>query len=89
MDEMIINNKLRNSRDLTSDKQTEDQLLKEADYFALASHLLWTLWSINNARTSKIQFGYWEYGLTRLTAYGTHKKQVLRKYSTHTYNNIV
>lgn len=38
---------------------TEDHLLKEADYYALASHLLWTLWSINNARTSKIQFGYW------------------------------
>ena len=40
-------------------ESTEEQLIKEADCFALASHLLWTLWSINNARTSKIHFGYW------------------------------
>jgi choline/ethanolamine kinase len=38
---------------------TEDQLLMEADYFTLASHMLWTLWSINNAMTSQIKFGYW------------------------------
>ncbi|OTF83739.1 choline/ethanolamine kinase-like protein [Euroglyphus maynei] len=36
----------------------EEHLFKEIDLFALASHLLWTLWSINNARTSKISFGY-------------------------------
>ncbi|XP_054160921.1 choline/ethanolamine kinase-like [Oppia nitens] len=75
---------IKRSKDLTPGKETEDELMKEANCFTLASHMLWTLWSINNARTSKIQFGYWEYGLTRLTAYKSHKKQVLRKYcSTH------
>ena len=52
-------NKSRNLSALANQKATEDQLIKEADFFALGSHMLWTLWSINNGRTSKIQFGYW------------------------------
>ena len=34
------------------------QIMKEANYFALASHFLWTLWSINMAAKTAIQFGY-------------------------------
>jgi choline/ethanolamine kinase len=67
---------------------TEDQLIKEANYYTLASHFLWTLWSINNARNSKIQFGYLEYGKTRLTAYVNHKDQLLRKFSDQNLNNV-
>ena len=37
---------------------TEEHLLREAEFYALASHFLWILWSINNARNSKIAFGY-------------------------------
>ncbi len=33
-------------------------LLKEANYFALASHLYWTFWSIYMAKTSNIEFDY-------------------------------
>lgn len=36
----------------------EDSLIEEADCFALASHLMWTLWCINNAQSSNIKFGY-------------------------------
>lgn len=49
-------NKKGNNRKLSD---LEDVLLVEANAFVLASHMLWTLWSINNAFTSKIQFGYW------------------------------
>ncbi|KAJ6218794.1 hypothetical protein RDWZM_004606, partial [Blomia tropicalis] len=59
---------------------TEDHLLKEAEFYALASHFLWTLWSINNARTSKIAFGYLEYGKTRVDAYQKHKQYLTAKY---------
>ncbi|KAH9418669.1 hypothetical protein DERP_003995 [Dermatophagoides pteronyssinus] len=58
----------------------EEHLIKEVNFYALVSHLLWTLWSINNARTSKISFGYLEYGKTRLEAYQMHKKFVIEKY---------
>lgn len=58
----------------------EEHLIKEVDFYALATHLLWTLWGITNARTSKISFGYMEYGKTRLEAYHMHKKFVLEKY---------
>lgn len=37
----------------------EEHLLMEADSYTLASHLLWTLWAITYAYTSKIKFGYW------------------------------
>jgi choline/ethanolamine kinase len=60
---------------------TEDHLLTEADYYTLASHMLWTLWSINNALTSEIKFGYWEYGKTRLEEYLKHKNFLLKNLS--------
>ncbi|RWS02548.1 choline/ethanolamine kinase-like protein [Dinothrombium tinctorium] len=47
------------SGNLSKYQNTEEQLLKEAEYFTLASHMLWTLWSINNAYSSQIVFGYW------------------------------
>lgn len=34
------------------------QIMKEANYFALAAHFFWTLWSINMAASTNIQFGY-------------------------------
>ncbi|CAF1204355.1 unnamed protein product, partial [Rotaria sordida] len=46
-----------------------NQLMKEANYFALASHFFWALWSINMATSTTIKFGYMEYARTRLTAY--------------------
>lgn len=54
-------------------RNTAEHILMEADCFTLASHLLWTLWSINNAFNSEITFGYWEYGKVRLNAYLKHK----------------
>jgi len=34
------------------------QIMKEANYFALASHFFWTLWAINMATSTAIKFGY-------------------------------
>ncbi len=34
------------------------RIMKEANYFALASHFFWTLWAINMARSTTIKFGY-------------------------------
>lgn len=52
---------LKQSKELKFDPNTdtEEHLIKEADFYTLGSHLLWTLWSINNARASQISFGYW------------------------------
>jgi len=35
-----------------------NQIMKEANYFALASNFFWTLWSINMATSTAIKFGY-------------------------------
>ena len=34
------------------------QLMKEANYFTLASHFFWTLWAIHIATSTTIKFGY-------------------------------
>lgn len=34
------------------------EIMKEANYFALASHFFWTLWAINMATSTTIKFGY-------------------------------
>ncbi|KAM4618594.1 choline/ethanolamine kinase isoform 2-T2 [Polymixia lowei] len=38
--------------------QLEEDMLLEANRYALASHFLWGLWSIIQAKISKIEFGY-------------------------------
>lgn len=45
--------------DLNDPINSEDHLLIESNRFILASHLLWSLWSVMNAFTSPIEFGYW------------------------------
>ncbi|XP_010888701.2 choline/ethanolamine kinase [Esox lucius] len=52
----------------------EQQMLFEANRFALASHFLWGLWSIIQARISKIEFGYMDYAQSRFDAYFKQKK---------------
>lgn len=80
---LFIREYLKQSMAIKADEalDTEDHVVMEADFYALASHFMWTLWSINNARTSKIAFGYLEYGLTRLQAYRAHKQYLIEKYS--------
>ncbi|KAJ8003097.1 hypothetical protein DPEC_G00165830 [Dallia pectoralis] len=52
----------------------EQQMLFEANRFALASHFLWGLWSIIQARISKIEFGYMDYANSRFDAYFKQKR---------------
>jgi len=59
------------------EKAVVEKILNEIRYYTLASHLLWTLWSINNAVTTQISFGYWEYGKCRLDSYLAHKNKML------------
>uniref|UniRef100_A0A8C6WWS7 ethanolamine kinase n=1 Tax=Neogobius melanostomus TaxID=47308 RepID=A0A8C6WWS7_9GOBI len=39
-------------------KRVEEDMIIEANRYALASHFLWGLWSIIQAKISKIEFGY-------------------------------
>lgn len=61
-----------------------EQLIKEANHFALASHLFWIFWAICQANVCKIRFDYLEYALARCDAYFKHKKILFPDgYSTH------
>lgn len=54
--------------------QVEEAMIIEANRYALASHFLWGLWSIIQAKISKIEFGYMDYAQCRFDAYFKQKK---------------
>ncbi|XP_068168633.1 choline/ethanolamine kinase [Antennarius striatus] len=63
------------SSDPTVDQtEIEEQMIIEANRFALASHFLWGLWSIIQAKISTIEFGYMDYAQCRFDAYYKQKK---------------
>lgn len=53
-----------------------DQMYKEANTFALASHFFWGLWAIVQKDMSEIEFGYLEYAICRFEGYFAQKKFV-------------
>ncbi|XP_037110062.1 choline/ethanolamine kinase isoform X1 [Syngnathus acus] len=55
-------------------RQMEEDIIIEANRYALASHFLWGLWSIIQAKLSKIEFGYMDYAQVRFDAYFKQKK---------------
>ncbi|KAG9331406.1 hypothetical protein JZ751_019296 [Albula glossodonta] len=52
----------------------EEQMITEANRYALASHFLWGLWSIIQAKISTIEFGYMDYAQSRFNTYFKQKK---------------
>ncbi|KAG9340021.1 hypothetical protein JZ751_022132 [Albula glossodonta] len=52
----------------------EEEMIIETNRYALASHFLWGLWSIIQAKISTIEFGYMDYALCRFDAYFKQKK---------------
>uniref|UniRef100_A0A8C0IUH7 Ethanolamine kinase n=1 Tax=Chelonoidis abingdonii TaxID=106734 RepID=A0A8C0IUH7_CHEAB len=56
--------------------KTEEDILMEVNRFALASHFLWGLWSIIQAKISSIEFGYMDYALSRFDAYFDQKRKL-------------
>lgn len=55
--------------DINPKVNTVEHLLQETETFTMASHIFWSLWALNSAHSSKINFGYWEYGAARLKRY--------------------
>jgi choline/ethanolamine kinase len=68
--------------------QTAEDLLREARWFMLGSHLMWVIWSVIQAVKSEegyeppsdIAFGYMEYAHARMVDYFRLKDQVKEKY---------
>ncbi|XP_060779581.1 choline/ethanolamine kinase [Neoarius graeffei] len=56
------------------DQSVMEQMVIEANRFALASHFFWGLWSIIQAKLSKIEFGYMDYAQHRFDSYFKQKK---------------
>ncbi|XP_036373729.1 choline/ethanolamine kinase [Megalops cyprinoides] len=52
----------------------EEEMIIETNRYALASHFLWGLWSIIQAKISTIEFGYMDYAQSRFDAYFKQKK---------------
>ncbi|XP_045728185.1 choline/ethanolamine kinase isoform X1 [Mirounga angustirostris] len=57
-------------------RKLEEDMLVEANRYALASHFFWGLWSILQASMSTIEFGYLEYAQSRFQFYFQQKGQL-------------
>lgn len=57
--------------------RTEEIVLKEVFFFTAVSHLFWCLWAVVNGASAQIEFGYWDYALSRLDAYFAQKARIL------------
>ncbi|CAG2107954.1 unnamed protein product [Medioppia subpectinata] len=57
---------IKHSPDLSAGRETEDQLIREADYYSVAAHLFWALWSVSQIRASNMQFCNWDNSKARL-----------------------
>ncbi|KAM6936919.1 choline/ethanolamine kinase [Xenentodon cancila] len=64
----------RHSESAVDQTQVEENMMIEANRYALASHFLWGLWSIIQAKISKIEFGYMDYAQSRFDSYFKQKR---------------
>eukprot|EP00092_Neocalanus_flemingeri_P011160 GFUD01012022.1.p1 GENE.GFUD01012022.1~~GFUD01012022.1.p1 ORF type:complete len:406 (+),score=105.29 GFUD01012022.1:136-1353(+) len=62
----------------------ESHILTEVAVFSLASHLLWTLWSLKQAQHSNIPFAYYSFARDKLEDYTEHKAKVSDMINNHT-----
>jgi len=68
--------------------EEEQQVLKEISVFCLASHLLWTLWSLKQAQHSNIPFAYYSYAKDKIEDYREKKLEVLSLYNIGTSSSL-
>uniref|UniRef100_A0A1B6MPQ7 Choline kinase N-terminal domain-containing protein n=1 Tax=Graphocephala atropunctata TaxID=36148 RepID=A0A1B6MPQ7_9HEMI len=62
-------------------EDTTEHILKEIEFYTLASHFFWSLWSVvsnSNVFTRAAQFDYWCYGERRFKEYYSHKAKLLK-----------
>lgn len=57
----------------------EEHLLREANYFSLASHFFWSIWAICQAAVTQIEFSFLDYALVRMDLYYKKKKNLLKQ----------
>jgi len=68
---------LRAAKNQAADDTTVDHLYLEAQYFMMASSVMWAIWSLIQSVKSDIAFGYLEYAHARFTDYHLQKEKVL------------
>lgn len=66
----------------TPSRQEIDSVEKEVKIFTLMSHLFWSLWAIVNVHQN-IEFGYWDYAISRLDYYKEKKAELLSEVEQH------
>ena len=59
-----------------------DAMIVEANSFAMASHLFWTLWAVAQAADTTIKWGYLEYAQQRALQYFVFKERAIKATGT-------
>lgn len=70
--------KLEDGSDYLVSNAEIEGIEKEIKVFSMLSHLFWALWSISNSHQN-IEFGYWDYALTRINCYKEEKELFLEE----------
>ncbi|KAL9924570.1 choline kinase alpha isoform X1 [Glossina fuscipes] len=60
--------------DYEAAQEDVESVEREIELFSMLSHLFWGLWSVVNT-TSNIEFGYWDYAVTRIKEYQQLKQE--------------
>ncbi|CAG8766149.1 29655_t:CDS:2 [Gigaspora margarita] len=63
--------------DTTISEEEVDELYREVNKFALASHFFWGVWGLIQAQFSEINFDYIEYAILRFKEYYNKKEEFL------------
>ena len=80
--EALMENNCMKMNILETKIPTEEDILREIPVFCLASHLLWTLWSLKQAQDSSIPFAYYSFAKDRIEDYWQKKGQVLQDFGS-------
>uniref|UniRef100_A0A1B6IDV8 Choline/ethanolamine kinase n=1 Tax=Homalodisca liturata TaxID=320908 RepID=A0A1B6IDV8_9HEMI len=62
-------------------EDTLEHILIEIEFYTLASHFFWSLWSVvsnSNTLNRAVEFDYWCYGESRFKEYYSHKAKLLK-----------
>ncbi|XP_054280385.1 choline/ethanolamine kinase-like [Macrosteles quadrilineatus] len=65
-------------------EDTVENIMKEIEFYTLASHLFWAFWSVvSNSKmfSREVEFDYWCYGERRFDGYFNQKQKLIKDYN--------
>ena len=72
----VVKNASGSPSEIVTDEEL-DSMYREANEYALASHLFWGVWAVLQAEHSNVDFDYLLYARQRINAYYSFKRRLM------------